>query len=66
MEDHAEVGLLSQQDQCISDAEYDPYPRYYRAAFAFSAFLCPHPLRHSLRSAFPTGGIRVYRVPRWV
>src|SRR5690606_32623279 len=33
----------------------NPYPLHYRAAFAFSTILCPHPQRHSLRFACPEG-----------
>jgi hypothetical protein len=41
----------------------NPYPPHYRAAFAFSAFLCPLLCQHSLRFAFPIAGEQwVYHV----
>lgn len=40
------------------------YPSYYRAAFAFSTFLYPHLLKHSLRAVVPLPGeIRGSHVP---
>jgi hypothetical protein len=39
----------------MSAHRLNPYPPHYRPAFASSAFLCPHPLQPSLRSACPLG-----------
>jgi hypothetical protein len=41
----------------------NPYPPYYRAAFASSRILYPQPHRLPLRFAFPEGGLRAYHVP---
>lgn len=41
----------------------NPYPFYYRTAFAYSIFLCPHVHQFALRLLTLPGDIRVYHVP---
>ncbi|RKJ38832.1 hypothetical protein D7X94_14800 [Acutalibacter sp. 1XD8-33] len=60
-----EVCPLSRGIMLSNILRFNPYPPHYRAAFAFSMFLYPHPHRHTLRWAFPriAGRIRAYHVP---
>jgi hypothetical protein len=63
MKDQAEVCALS-RGMISALHNLNPYPPHYRPAFAFSAFLYPHPLQLSSRSACPLwAGLRAYRVP---
>jgi hypothetical protein len=49
MKDLSEVCPVSRGMMSFS---LNPYPLYYREAFAFSDFFYPHPIRPSLRSAY--------------
>ena len=44
-------------------SRFNPYPTYYRLAFAFSVIPYPPPHRLASRLTFPEGGRRAYHVP---
>jgi len=61
MKDQAEVCPVSRGMMSLS---LNSYPSHCKMAFAFSAILCLHPQRRSLRFALPfKAGIQVYHVP---
>src|SRR5258708_40212818 len=66
MKDPMEVCPLSREGCCCFERTL--YPFHYRAAFAFSIILYPHPRRSLLRNSYPFGetyGLTTFCTRAW-